>query len=44
LDFLKPFHGRLQADAYSGYDALYDDPDREVVEIACWAHARVTAR
>jgi transposase len=40
LAFLKPFHGRLQADAYSGYDPLYADPDRDVIEIACWAHAR----
>jgi transposase len=40
LAFLKPFQGRLQADAYSGYDPLYDDPDRDIIEIACWAHAR----
>lgn len=40
LSFLQPFQGRLQADAYSGYDALYDDPKRDVIEIACWAHAR----
>ena len=40
LAFLKLFHGRLQADAYAGYDALYNDSDREIIEIACWAHAR----
>jgi hypothetical protein len=39
-DFLQPFHGYLQADAYSGYDQLYQDPEREVIEVACWAHAR----
>ncbi len=38
--FLKPFRGYLQADAYSGYDHLYEEPEREVVEVACWAHAR----
>ena len=39
-EFLKPFRGFLQADAYSGYDAIYQDPQRGVVEVACWAHAR----
>jgi transposase len=38
--FLKKFSGYLQADAYSGYDQLYEDPARSVVEVACWAHAR----
>jgi transposase len=38
--FLKEFNGYLQADAYSGYDQLYADPERRVVEVACWAHAR----
>jgi transposase len=36
--FLAGFRGALQADAYAGYDALYQS-DR-VVEIGCWAHAR----
>ena len=39
-EFLKGFRGYLQADAYSGYDHLYQDPDREVVEVACWARSR----
>jgi transposase len=39
-DFLQPFHGYLQADAYSGYDQLYQDGKREIVEVACWAHSR----
>ncbi|MGH9451985.1 MAG: IS66 family transposase [Terriglobia bacterium] len=38
--FLREFHGYLQADAYSGYDHLYEDPQRGIVEVACWAHAR----
>lgn len=38
--FLKGFRGFLQADAYSGYDHLYLDTERGVVEVACWAHAR----
>jgi hypothetical protein len=38
--FLGKFRGFLQADAYSGYDQLYEDPERGVVEVACWAHAR----
>jgi transposase len=38
--FLKDFAGFLQADAYSGYDHLYKDPDRDITEVACWAHCR----
>jgi transposase len=38
--FLKTFTGYLQADAYSGYDQLYADAERGVIEVACWAHAR----
>jgi hypothetical protein len=38
--FLEKFRGFLQADAYSGYDHLYEDAQRGVVEVACWAHAR----
>ena len=30
----------LQADAYAGYNCIFDDDDRNVVEVACWAHAR----
>src|SRR5512144_2102322 len=39
---LKNFAGILQADAYSGYNTLYD-PGREkgaIVSALCWAHAR----
>jgi transposase len=38
--FMEKFSGFLQADAYSGYDQLYQDAEREVIEVACWAHAR----
>jgi hypothetical protein len=38
--FLEEFRGFLQADAYSGYDQLYHDSEREVIEVACWAHAK----
>jgi len=34
----KMFHGYLQADALSVYDALFEKGD--IVEVACWAHAR----
>src|SRR6266571_3710842 len=36
--FLAAFRGALQADAYTGYDAVYQSG--RVVEIGCWAHAR----
>lgn len=36
--FLDDFRGYLQADAYGGYDGIYTRGD--VIEIACWAHAR----
>ena len=35
---LRDFRGILQADAYGGWNALYDSG--RVVEAACWAHAR----
>jgi hypothetical protein len=38
--FLKDYRGYLQADAYGGYDQLYAKPERGLVEVACWAHAR----
>lgn len=36
--FLKSFKGFLQADAYAGYNRLF--AGKEVIEVACWAHAR----
>ncbi len=41
--FLAGFEGYLQADAYSGYDKLYEPSPGvpgKVIEVACWAHAR----
>jgi transposase len=38
--FLKDYHGYLQADAFKGYDAIYLDSNGRIVEVACWAHAR----
>ncbi|MGA2426630.1 MAG: IS66 family transposase [Terriglobales bacterium] len=39
-EFLKAFRGYLQADAYSGYDHFYEEPERGIEEVACMAHAR----
>ena len=39
-EFLKDFRGYLHADAYAGYDAIYLGSDNQIVEVACWAHAR----
>jgi transposase len=36
--FLRGFRGKLHADAYTGYDALFRGGG--VVEVGCWAHAR----
>jgi transposase len=38
--FLEEFRGYLQADAYSGYDHFYKEPERGILEVACWAHSR----
>jgi transposase len=37
---LKPFKGVLQADAYAGFNALYERVQSPLLEAACWAHAR----
>jgi len=40
-EFLRNYQqGFLQADAYAGYDFIFDDPARNVIELLCWAHAR----
>ena len=39
-EFLKPYRGFLQADAYSGYDRIFAHSNGAIVEVACWAHAR----
>lgn len=38
--FLETYRGYLQADAYAAYDSFFTDPQRGLVEVACWAHAR----
>jgi transposase len=38
--FLTEYHGYLQADAYVAYDSFFTDPERGLVEVACWAHPR----
>jgi len=46
LAWLGTWKGFLQADAYSGYDKLYGQGPNaaracgDVIEVACWAHAR----
>jgi hypothetical protein len=35
---LSQFKGVLQADAYAGFNAIFED--NQVMEAACWAHAR----
>jgi transposase len=38
--FLENFHGVLQADAFSGYDAIYYGSQGNILEAGCSAHAR----
>lgn len=38
IKFLKDYHGYLQADAFSGYDALYTTG--RIIEVGCFAHCR----
>src|ERR1700719_4076416 len=38
--FLKQYRGYLQADAYVAYDSFFTNPERGLVEVACWAHTR----
>lgn len=38
--FLEEYRGHLQADAYVAYDSFFTDPQRGLVEVGCWAHAR----
>ncbi len=39
-EVLKNFSGFVQADAFSGYDAIYLGSQSRIVEVACCAHAR----
>lgn len=38
--FLETYRGHLQADAYVAYDSFFTEPEREMVEVGCWSHAR----
>jgi hypothetical protein len=43
MEHLKDFTGILHADAYAGYDKLYESPENDtakIFEAACWAHTR----
>jgi transposase len=37
---LRDFRGTLQADAFAGFNALYEDASRGICEAACMAHVR----
>jgi transposase len=39
-EHLQRFRGILQADAYGGFNGLYDRKHEPLIEAACWAHAR----
>ena len=39
-EFLREYRGYLQADAYVAYDSFFLKPERGMVEVGCWAHAR----
>jgi hypothetical protein len=38
--FLAEYKGYLQLNAYPAYDAFFLEPERGLVEVGCWAHAR----
>jgi transposase len=38
--FLQTYRGYLQADAYVAYDSFFTNPERGLIEVACWAHTR----
>jgi transposase len=38
--FLQSYSGYLHADAYTGYDAIFLAEGSDVIEVACWSHAR----
>ncbi len=39
-EFLKAREGWIQADAYKGYDAIFNRSGSRAKEVGCWAHAR----
>jgi transposase len=38
--FLANYVGYLQADAFTGYDGIFTGSGGQILEVACWAHAR----
>lgn len=40
VNFLGDFHGYLQTDGYSGYNALRKREKNPVTSVGCWAHAK----
>ena len=34
------YRGHLQADVYAAFNAFFVRPERGIVEVGCWAHAR----
>jgi transposase len=38
--FLEKYRGYLQVDAYVAYDSFFTNPQRGLVEVGCFAHAR----
>ncbi len=38
--FLRSYSGYLHADAYTGYDAIFLAAGSNIIEVACWSHAR----
>src|SRR5579863_7987011 len=39
-EFLRHYRGYLQADAYVAYDSFFLKPERGMLEVGCWSHAR----
>jgi transposase len=39
-EFLRDYIGYLQADAYRGYDTVFNKRRQYLTEVACWAHSR----
>ena len=37
---LENFQGIFHADAYSGYDKIYNKKENNIIEAGCWAHTR----
>jgi len=40
LEYLKGRKGYIQADAFPGYDTVFEVPGSEAIEVGCWMHGR----